>query len=108
MVEKSSFLQAFTYRKILENPDSKNYPPRKVAASSVIDISSVGKDEAIRIMNTLTAVMKSKPPEYGQSSLQTQYIEHENMVRVTLWGDIRLISMITDMIASLTEQNERE
>lgn len=86
-----------------EGLGSGNRPARSAIASSVIDIVVAGKEEAIRIMNTLTAVLNTKPPEYGQFSLQSQYIERENMVRVTLWGDIRLMSAMLDIIASLTE-----
>jgi len=88
-----------------EEPGSINRSARSVIASSVIDITAVGKEDAIRIMNTLTAALNAKPPEYGQSSMQSQYIERENMVRVTLWGDIRFMAVMMDTIASLTEQN---
>ncbi|NMD01734.1 MAG: hypothetical protein GYA71_00515 [Bacteroidales bacterium] len=47
-------------------------------------------------------------PEYGQSSMQSQYIERDNIVRVTLWGDIRFMAVMMDSIASLTEHNEKE
>ena len=82
---------------------SGNPSTRSVIASSVIDIIAVGKEDAIHIMNTLTAALNAKPPEYGQSSLQSQYIEREDMVRVTLWGDIRFMSVMIDTIVSLTE-----
>jgi len=91
-----------------ERSGSGNRPARSVIASSVIDIIADGKEDAIRIMNTLTAALNAKPPEYGQSSLQSQYIERENMVRVTLWGDIRFMAVIMDTVASLTEQNKKE
>ncbi|MDF3003239.1 MAG: binding domain protein excisionase family, partial [Bacillota bacterium] len=71
-----------------DTSDREKQPDRKVIASSVIDVATYGKDDAIRIMNTLTAASNAKPPEYGQSSIQSQYIERENMVRITLWGDI--------------------
>lgn len=77
---------------------------RSITASSVIDIMACGKEDAIRIMNTLTAVLNVKPPEYGQSSMQSQYIERENMVRVTLWGDIRFMAMMMDTIILLTDR----
>lgn len=83
-------------------------PLRGVIASSVIDIYTEGKEDAIRIMNTLTAALNSKPPEYGQSSMQSQFIERENMVRVTLWGEIRFMAVMMDTIAALTEQNNKE
>jgi excisionase family DNA binding protein len=87
---------------------SKIRPTRSVNASSVIDINAVGKDDAIRIMNTLTAALNSKPQEYGQSSMQSQYIEHENMVRITIWGDIRFMAVMMDTIVALTEQDGKE
>ncbi len=91
-----------------ERLGSETQPSRSVIASSVIDIIANGKEDAIRIMNTLTAAMNAKPSEYGQSSMQSQYIERENMVRVTLWGDIRFMALMMDMIAALTEQNIKE
>lgn len=80
-------------------------PMQSVTASSVVDIIVDGKEDAIRIMNTLTAALNSKPSEYGQSSMHSQYIERENMVRVTLWGDIRFMAVMMDTIALITEQN---
>lgn len=91
-----------------EEPGSINRSARSVIVSSVIDIIVDGKEDAIRIMNTLAAALNAKPPEYGQSSMQSQYIDRENMVRVTLWGDIRFMAVMMDMITSLTEQNEKE
>ena len=79
-----------------------------VIASSVIDIQSVDKDNAIRIMNTLTAALNTKPTEYDQSTLQCQYIQREAMVRVTLWGDIRFMAVMMDTIIALTEQSTKE
>jgi excisionase family DNA binding protein len=81
---------------------------RSVIASSVVDIIANGKENAIRIMNTLTAALNSKPSEYGQSSMHSQYIERENMVRITLWGDIRFMAVMMDTIALLAEENNVE
>lgn len=73
-------------------------------ASSVIDIIVYGKEDAIRIMNSLTGALNSKPKEYGQSSMHSQYIESENMIRVTLWGDIRFMAVMMDTISLMIEQ----
>ena len=91
-----------------EGVSSENKVASESIASSVVDITLVGKEYAIRIMNTLTAALNAKPPEYGRSSMQTQYIENEKMVRVTLWGGIRFMAVMMNTIAMLTEQNERE
>lgn len=63
-------------------------------ASSVIDISVSGMDEAVRIINAMNAAMNSKPQEYGQSSMTTQYIEPEHTLRINLWGSIGFLSVI--------------
>lgn len=88
-----------------EGLGSGNRPARNIIASSVIDIIVEGNEDSIRIMNTLTAALNAKPLEYEHSSMQSQYIEREKMVRVTLWGDLRFMAVMMDMIASLTEQN---
>ncbi len=101
-------LSTFTESNSYETPASGNRPLHTITASSVIDIITGGKEDAIRIMNTLTASLNAKPSEYGQSSMQSQYIERENMVRVTLWGEIRFMAIMMDTIAALTEQNKEE
>lgn len=85
-----------------------NRSERSVVASAVVDIIVEGKQDAIRIMNTLTASLNAKPPEYGQTSMQSQYIERENMVRITLWGGIRFMAIMMDTITALTELNNEE
>jgi hypothetical protein len=83
-------------------------PHRVVTASAVIDMTATDKAEAIRIMNTMTAVLNAKPPEYGQSSMQTQYIETEGKVRITLWGGLRFMAAMMDSAAALIENEEME
>ena len=86
----------------LEKPLSSSH---KSTASSVIDIHINSKNDAIRIINTLNATMNVKPREYGQASLHTQLIESENMVRITLWGEIRFVAFMMDTIHALVEPN---
>jgi excisionase family DNA binding protein len=82
--------------------------PVRVSISAVADIDVPGKEEAIRIMNTLTAAMNCKPAEYGASTLQAQYIEFERKVRVMLWGTPRFIEAMAGFISALTEAREQE
>jgi len=76
---------------------------RTITASSVIDIPTNSKEDAMRVVNLLTAAFNAKPPELSKTSMLSQYIEHENMVRVMLWGDIRFLSAIAEMILTITE-----
>jgi excisionase family DNA binding protein len=101
-------LSAFTETKSDETPASINQSEHRIIASSVIDIVVDGKEDAIRIMNTLTASLNTKPSEFGKSSMQSQFIERENMVRITLWGGIRFMAIMMDTLAALTENNQEE
>ena len=91
-----------------EGPSAGNRPALSVTSSSVIDIRAAGKEEAMRIMNTLNAVSNVKPPEYGHSSIQSQYIEREKLVRITLWGDLRFMAVMLDTVTALIETEPNE
>ncbi|MBK8048951.1 MAG: helix-turn-helix domain-containing protein [Anaerolineales bacterium] len=99
-------LSTFTESNSCKAPASVNQSERSIIASSVIDIITDGNEDAIRIMNTLTASLNAKPSEYGRSSMHSQYIERENTVRITLWGGIRFMAITMDTIAALTENRE--
>lgn len=81
-----------------------NPAKERTRASSVIDISVIGKDEATRIINSLTAAMNVKPMEYGQASMHAQFLEIDNTVRITLWGNIQFMSAILNAIEVFTAQ----
>ena len=74
--------------------------------SCVADVYAADKAAAIRIVNTLTAGLNSKPAGYGQCSMQTQYSPEEQKLRVTLYGSARVTAAMLDAIATLTEEPE--
>lgn len=74
--------------------------------SCVADVYAADKAAAIRIVNTLTAGLNSKPAGYGQCNMQTQYIPEEQKLRVTLYGSARVTATILDALATLTEEPE--
>ena len=74
----------------------------KVSAA-VIDIQVADTQESVRIANTLTAISNSKPPEYGASSMQTQYLMSEKVMRIMIWGSLGFSQIILDSIAGLTD-----
>lgn len=88
-------------------PDTSDNPGR-VKISAVADIEAVQKEEAIRVMNTLTAALNCKPAEYGASTLQMQFIEPEHKVRVMLWGNPRFMEAMIGFISALTDAREQE
>lgn len=88
-----------------ENMDAQEEPAgERVTASAVADVRAPSKDEAIRIMNALTAVLNAKPPEFGRSNMHAQYIEDGGVVRVTLWGGARFMEAVFGSIAMFAEE----
>ncbi|HRX57712.1 MAG TPA: helix-turn-helix domain-containing protein [Eubacteriales bacterium] len=73
----------------------------RATASSVVEISSVSKPQAERILSALTAALNSKPPEYGKCTMHAQYIESLRQVRVTLWGDVFVVEQMLASVGAL-------
>ncbi len=76
---------------------------KNVTVSSVIDIKVIDKEEAVRIINMLSAAMNIKPPEYGPSTLRTMYLETEDTVRIMIWGSLKFTSVILQSLEAVTE-----
>jgi excisionase family DNA binding protein len=102
----SVFIEANKGDRSLRGPGEVHSIEDRVTVSSVVDIFVHDKNEAIRIINTLSATMNAKPPEIGRSSMHTQHIIEENKVRITLWGGIRFMDVMISAINALTEQLE--
>lgn len=81
--------------------------PRSVA-SAVVDIIVSGREEAIRILNALTAALNAKPRGAGESCLQAQYIEPERKVRVTIWGELSVVRFLFDAVETLTARQTED
>lgn len=99
-------LSAFTEKANI-SPEKKERSvseEERVKASSVIDIDVDSRDEAIRIVNTLTAAMNAKPAGYGQSSMHAQILEPDLKVRITLWGGLKFMTVILSAIEAATDQ----
>lgn len=94
--------------------DTVNAPPilgetaeqKEIKVSAVIDITVINTDDSVRIANTLTAISNAKPSEYGASSVQTQFLMSEKVMRVMVWGSLSFTQIILDSIASLTGDQE--
>lgn len=78
---------------------------RKITVSSVVDIEVLDHSEALRIVNTVTALMNSKPSEYGRSKMTTQYIESEGTVRIMITASLRVMEIMLASIAALTSED---
>jgi excisionase family DNA binding protein len=94
-------------RESAESPAGMEVPPAdRVKISAVADIEAVNREEAIRIMNTLNAVMNVKPPEYGVSTFTAQYLEPDRKIRLMLWGNLPFMEAMMSFISALTGRQE--
>lgn len=96
-------LSVFIDKDIADERINENSQPRKTMASSVIDVTAINHEDAMRLMNTLTASLNAKASDYGHTSMQAQYIEGEQLVRISLWGDIRFMAIMMDTINTLVK-----
>jgi len=75
----------------------------EAVVSAVIDIPGLEREQGMRIVSTLTAVLNAKPPEYGRSTLHTQYIEPDGLLRIMLWGNIFFMEAMMSCLSGLTQ-----
>lgn len=86
--------------------DKKANSDKTIMVSSVIDIDVNNMDEAMQIVNMLTAALNSKQPEFGKTSMNSQFIEHENKVRVMLYGNIKFTESIMWVLSNYNNLEE--
>lgn len=80
----------------------------RTKVSAVIDIAVNGKDDATRIINSLTAALNIKPPEYDRASMHAQFLKANDTVRITLWGNIQFMTAILSFVEVFLGQYEEE
>lgn len=73
------------------------------ATSAVVDCFVGGKEQAIRISNTLNAVMNSKMPEDGSGRFDFTYFEEEGRGKIILYGSPLLVSHLLRIIDQLLQ-----
>ncbi|GLC81324.1 helix-turn-helix domain-containing protein [Lacrimispora brassicae] len=91
-----------------EHRDPIKKSDHEIKVSSVIDMDVDGRDNAIRIMNAVTAAIHTSLPEYGQPTMHAQFLESEYKVRVTIWGNIKFAQAIIHVIDELAESIRQE
>lgn len=102
----SLFTESALYAEMQSEKAFRDSDKQIAVASAVVDINVFGREEAIRILNALTAALNAKPPEYGGSSMQGQYIEQEQKVRITLWGEPAIVALLLTSVAELTKRED--
>lgn len=84
--------------------DNSSKTQSKALVSSVVDIEVQDSKEAFDIEKYLMATMNSKSDELGNTAIHIQYLEYENKLRVTLWGNILFMQRIFELLAVIIKQ----
>jgi len=84
-----------------EQKTLKRKPKQRISVSAVVDIDACEKEEAIRISNTLSAVLNSRHYDFSGCTLHTQYLEGEYQLRLMLWGHPHFIENILGSVSVL-------
>ncbi len=101
-------LSVYTGEEIRESPQ---YTPESSEiresplTTAVIDCFIGGKDQAMRISNTINAVMNSKLPEDGQGRFDFMYFEEELKGKIIFHGSPQLVSRLLLIIDQLLKQD---
>ena len=75
----------------------------KVLVSAVVDVFAADKEEAIRLSNSILAVMNSKDPSYGPSRCDYVFYEEELKARFILWGTPAFIGTLLSSISLISD-----
>lgn len=79
---------------------------QKTNVSTVVDINEINKDEYMRISNMLIAMMNTKDSKMANSTINMNYYERENRLRIMLWGGVKFMEEMMSTISILLEQRE--
>lgn len=78
-------------------------PSSKAQVSAVVDVYVEDVEEAMRISNTIVAVMNCKDPEYGHARFNHVYYKNEGKARYIFWGQPLFIGNILLTLAEITK-----
>ncbi|MBL4934535.1 helix-turn-helix domain-containing protein [Clostridium sp. YIM B02515] len=89
--------------KISANETNSRVIRPKINVSTVIEVNELGKEQYMRISNTLIAVMNSKDPSLGNSTINMKYNEREDRLKIMLWGTMKFTEEMLSIISLLTD-----
>ena len=102
----SSFVGSGDFGRIESMPEKRPKPKKQAGVnpearvSTVVHGENIDHDDAVRISNTMIALMNSKSEQDGKGRLDTVYFEEDLKIQVLIWGNI---DFTQKMLMSLKE-----
>lgn len=98
-----------TFMECSDIPDDiLSQKPARTVVSSVVDINVDNSEEAFDIEKYLVSLMNNRACGEERSAIHTQYLESENKLRITLWGDVSFMQNVFEVISVLIKNEEKE
>ncbi|WP_455381507.1 helix-turn-helix domain-containing protein [Salinispira pacifica] len=77
-----------------------------VTVTAVVNVDSIDREEALRLSNTILAVLMSDDPERGQTRFDHIYYPEEERARFIFWGQPAFVGKMLSMLSRITETGE--
>ncbi|MCP4134919.1 MAG: helix-turn-helix domain-containing protein [bacterium] len=102
-VDKNSAPEAAGSQEIYQSPESPA-PSRKekIQVSSIVDVFVEDSDEAMRISNSIFAILNCKDPAFGKARCDYIFYDDELKARFILWGTPQFISAILECFSHIS------
>lgn len=72
-----------------------------IKVSAVLDIPVRNHSEVVKVANWINSLIISRPSHSGYTSMTSQYIEPENIIRILLWGDPAFVEGIMRSLSEI-------
>lgn len=84
-----------------ERPSAGSLARQSSIASAVIDVPVASQDEAMHLMNSLTALANGKDRSAGHSTVHLQLMVETMVLRISLWGSVTFIVVMAQAVEQL-------
>lgn len=78
----------------------------KIQISTVVDVFVEDAEEAVRITNTVFAIMNCKDPSYGRSRCDHIFYKNEMKARFIFWGGPEFIINVVGCISAIARKED--
>ena len=71
--------------------------------SSVVHAENIDREEAIRISNTVVAIVNSNEKQHSRCRIDTVYFEEELKLQICIWGSLDFTSKMLKMLEEISK-----
>ncbi len=77
-----------------------------ISVSAVVNVESMGAEEALRLSNTVLAVLMSEDPDRGPTRYDHIYYPEEKRARYIFWGSPLFVGRMLTLLSQISDRKE--